>query len=310
MDRRDILKSAVSVAAATTVSGVSKSSASESLKRAPDAGHQSGPYIRTRDGQALFYKDWGTGAPVVFLAAWALPSDMWNYQMVPLSEQGLRCVAYDRRGHGRSSHAGTGYDYDTLADDLAELLDAIDLRRVTLVGMSMAGGEVVRYLTRHGADRVARIVFVSTTTPFRTQTSDNPTGIPPERLEYFRRHVLLRDYPKWIEDNRQPFFVPETSLQMQEWIKTLMLGTSLKALIEFSRSGTSTDFRSELPKIRVPCLVIHGDKDASAPIDLTGTLTAKMIPTPELKVYEGAPHGLPLTHMDRLNADLFAFIKG
>ena len=310
MDRREVFKSAVSVAAAAGVFGSTRSQASGrpggQLPRA-----EAGPDVRTRDGQRLFYKDWGSGAPIVFLAGWALPSDMWDYQMVPLSEQGLRCVAYDRRGHGRSSRPGTGYDYDTLADDLASVLDAMDLRGVTLVGMSMAGGEMVRYMTRHGASRrIARLVFVGTSaTPFLTQTMDNPGGIPAERLESFRRNVLLHDYPTWLEDNRQPFFVPETSPQMQEWIRSLMLDNSMKALVECSRAMTSTDFRAELPKIAVPTLVIHGDKDISAPIDRTGRPTAKLIPGAELKVYEGAPHGLFLTHMTRLTNDLLAFAK-
>ena len=306
MDRRQLLKSAVSAAVAAPALGAMPSLAQPSA-RSSARPTRSGPYIHTRDGQSLFFKDWGTGAPVVFLGAWALPSDMWDYQMVPLSEHGLRCVAYDRRGHGRSSRPGSGYDYDTLADDLASLLDALDLRRVTLVGMSMAGGEMVRYLTRHGAGRIARLVFIGTSaTPFPMRTADNPAGIPAERFESFR-DVLLRDYPKWLEDNRQPFFVPETSPPMQDWVRSLMLGTSMRALIDCSRSMTSTDFRAELPKIGVPTLVIHGDKDVSAPLDLTGRPTAKMIPGAQLRVYEGAPHGLFLTHMARLTGDLHAF---
>ena len=309
MERRDVLRSAASAAAAATALGFG--AGATEAGNAQRAGRiSSAPYIRTRDGESLFYKDWGTGAPIVFLGAWGLPSDMWDYQMVPLSEQGFRCVAFDRRGHGRSSRPGGGYDYDTLANDVAAVLSALDLRKVTLVGMSMAGGEVVRYLTRHGADRIARVVFVATVaTPFVMQAPDNPAGIPADRFEHFRRNVLLRDYPKWLEDNKKPFFVPETSPQMQEWVRGLMLGTSMKALVECNRSQTSTDFRTELPKIRVPSLVIHGDQDVSAPIDLTGRPTAKMIPGAQLKVYEGAPHGLFLTHMTRLTDDILAFAR-
>ncbi|HMF95256.1 MAG TPA: alpha/beta fold hydrolase [Vicinamibacterales bacterium] len=307
MDRRAVLGSAVALAAAGVPGAVTSHAA---LPRRQDARAEPGSWIRTHDGQSLHYKDWGTGAPMVFLAAWALPSDMWDYQMVPLSAQNLRCVAYDRRGHGRSSRPGVGYDYDSLADDLAAVLDTLDLRDVTLVGMSMAAGEMVRYVTRHGAGRIARLVFVATAaTPFRTRTPDNPRGIPAGQLDAFRNHVLLRDYPKWLEDNRPPFFVPETSPQMQDWIKTLMLGTSMKALVECSRSMSSTDFRAELRKISVPTLLIHGDKDVSAPIDLTGRLTAELIPRAQLKVYEGAPHGLFVTHMARLTADLLAFAR-
>ena len=307
MNRRDILKSAATVAA-SGVLGASPTYASPAQRESEAERNRPGPYLRTRDGQSLWYKDWGSGRPVVFLAAWGLPSDMWDYQMVPLSSQGLRCVAYDRRGHGRSSRPGVGYDYDTLADDLAALIDTLDLRGVTLVGMSMAGGELVRYVTRHGSSRVARLIFVATdATPFRTQTPDNPSGIPGERFESFRRHALLRDYPKWLEDNREPFFVPETSRPMQEWVRGLMLGTSMKALVECSRSMSATDFRAELPTIGVPALLIHGDRDVSAPLEVTGRPTAKLIPGAHLKIYEGAPHGLFLTHMERLNADILEF---
>jgi len=308
MNRRHILKSTVGIAGAALTACAPASDALQAT-RSP-VSRPRGPYVETRDGQQLFYKDWGSGAPVVFLAAWALPSEMWDYQMVPLSEQGLRCIAYDRRGHGRSSHAGTGYDYNTLADDLAAVLDALDLQQITLVGMSMAGGEIVRYLARHGQRRIARLVLVATdATPFRLQTADNPSGIPADRAEFFRRQMLLRDYPNWMEENRQPFFVAETSRQMQEWVRSMMLRTSMKALVECNRSTTSTDFRVELPKITVPTLLIHGDKDVSAPLELTGRPTAKLIPGARLEVYEGAPHGLFLTHMERLTRDLLAFAK-
>jgi pimeloyl-ACP methyl ester carboxylesterase len=216
--------------------------------------------------------------------------------------------AYDRRGHGRSSVPAGGYDYDTLADDLATMLDRLDLKEVTLVGYSMASGEMVRYLTRHGAARIARLAFIApAATPFLLKTADNPNGIPAEKFEYFRRNMLMRDYPKWLEDNRKPFFTAETSPQVQDWVRGLMLTTSLKAAVECNRSSTSTDFRAELPKIRLPALVIHGDIDASAPLALTGRPTAALIPGAELKVYEGAPHGLFVTHKERLTADLLAF---
>src|SRR5262249_7684819 len=214
MNRRDMLKSTVGVAGAALAADTPQPEAA----RTRDAAMSSrGPFIETRDGQHLFFKDWGSGPPVVFLAAWALPSDMWDYQMVPLSEQGLRCIAYDRRGHGRSSHAGTGYDYDTLADDLAAVLDALDVQQVTLVGMSMAGGEVVRCMPRHPARGIAQIVFAATdATPARMRMPNTPAGIPPEHADVFRRQILLRDYPNWMEENRAPFFAPETSRPMQE----------------------------------------------------------------------------------------------
>src|SRR5262249_16208760 len=197
--------------------------------------------IVSRDGTNLFYREWGTGKPVLFIAGWGLASDMWNYQMAPLSEKGLRCIAYDRRGHGRSSDPGRGYDYDTLSNDLAGVLEALDLRGVTLVSHSMASGEVVRYLTRHGASRIARVVLIApTATPYPLKSADNPDGWDASIFEHFRNNMLLRDYPKWMADNARPFVLPETSDEMIDWIKSMMLRASMKALVECQRTNTST----------------------------------------------------------------------
>lgn len=275
--------------------------------RVGEAGEPS--FIRTTDGVNLFYRDWGEGPPVVFVASWSMPSDSWSYAMLALSEQGLRCVAFDRRGHGRSSDPGLGYDFDTLADDIAAVLDALDLRGITLVGHSMAGAEIVRYLTRHGSSRIARIVLVSTTTPLLMRTADNPNGIDAAVFESMRADQLMRDFPKWIEDNLGPFGTPQTSPQMLEWVRSMALQASLQALVHLNRALTREDFRAELTGISVPALVIHGDQDVSCPIDLTGRATAELVPGAQLKVYEGAPHGLFVTHIDRLNADLLAFVR-
>jgi len=266
-------------------------------------------FIRTPDGVDLFYRDWGEGEPVVFVASWSMPSDSWCYPMLALAEQGLRCVAFDRRGHGRSSDPGRGYDFDTLARDIAAVLDALDLRRVMLVGHSVAGGEIVRYLTRHGSERVARIALVSTTTPLLLKTTDNSNGMDVELFESVRRDQLMRDFPKWIEDNLRPFSTPETSPQMLEWVRGMALQASLQALVHMNRALTTEDFRAELAEISVPTLVIHGDQDVSSPIGLTGCATAALVPGAQLRVYEGAPHGLFVTHVDRLNADLLAFVR-
>jgi len=307
MHRRDVLRSTAAIASAALAARSTPMDAAGA--GAPAAPPAHGPYIPTRDGQQLFHKDWGSGPPVVFLGAWGLPSEMWDYQMVPLSQQGLRCIAYDRRGHGRSSHAGGGYDYDTLADDLAAVLDALDLRGVTLVGMSIAGGEMVRYLTRHSARRIARLIFVGTAaTPYRQRTPDNPSGVPADTAEAFRRQ-LVRDFPNWMDQNGSPFFVPATSQPMRDWVRSLMFGASLKAIVECARSMMATDFRAELRTIAVPTLLIHGDRDVSAPLDATGRPTAALIPGARLEIYEGAPHGLFLTHMDRLTGDILAFAK-
>ena len=309
MDRRTLLKSAASTAvgagliAAGTDNAISTQAVSSPTKPQD--------FIETADGVKLAYSDWGAGKPVVFIHAWALPSPMWDYQIGPLSERGLRCITYDRRGHGRSGKPSTGYDCDTLADDLAALLTQLDLRNVTLVSHSFGSAEVVRYMTRHGADRIGKIVLIAPAAlPFVMKTADNPNGIPAEALEFFRTRVLQADFPKWLEEGRQAFFVADTSPSLQNWVKELMLSTPLQVAVETNRRITSTDFRGELPGITVPTLVIHGDKDVSAPIDITGRPTAALIPKAQFKLYEGAPHGLFLTHKDRLNADLISFIAG
>jgi non-heme chloroperoxidase len=269
-----------------------------------------GSTIETADGTHLYFREWGAGRPVVFLASWSLPSESWSYHMLPLVERGYRAVAYDRRGHGRSGDPGRGYEFDTLADDLAAILAALDLEDATLVGFSMAGGEIVRYLTRHGSDRVARIVLIGTTTPFLLRMADNPDGIDGSILEAFHREQLLRDYPKWIDDNIVPFVTPETSLGMMEWIRTMALGASLQALHDCHIAISTTDFRAELPRITVPTLLLHGGDDATSPIEITARATEKLMPHAELVVYEGAPHGIPYTHTERLNRDLLRFLAG
>src|SRR6202521_2222257 len=291
MDRRSLLKSAASTAmGAGLLAGGTKNSISAQAS-SPKAKPRTGDFIETSDRVKLAYTDWGAGKPVVFVHAWALPSPMWDYQVGALSEQGLRCIAYDRRGHGRSSKPGGGYDCDTLADDLSALLTQLDLHGVTLVSHSFGSAEVVRYLTRHGAGRIEKIVLIAPAAlPFVMKTSDNPNGIPAEQLEFFRTRLLQSDFPKWLEDGKKAFFVADTSPSLQDWIKELMLTTPLPVAIETNRQVTSTDFRKELPGITVPTLIIHGDKDVSAPIDMTGRPTAALIPKAQFRVYDVASH--------------------
>jgi non-heme chloroperoxidase len=302
MHRRNVLKSVAFAAASAglVASGAKVEAATAELPQTP--------FIETRDRTRLFYRNWGKGKPVVFISGWALNSDAWQYQMIHLAEQGLRCIAYDRRGHGRSSDPGQGYDYDTLADDLAALLNELDLREVTLVGHSMGGGEIVRYLSRHGAARIARAVLLAPITPFLLKTADNPEGVDKRVFEQLRA-AWSKDFPKWLADNARPFFVPETSPELLQWGINLSLQCSLKAAFDCNRAATETDFRAELAKITVPTLIIHGTADKSAPLELTGRKTARLIPGSQLKVYEGAPHGLFITHLERVNRDLLAFIK-
>jgi non-heme chloroperoxidase len=307
MFRRDVLRGAGAIGAAALLTADTAIADRRSARDSNRSPRVVGPFIETRDGTQLFYRDWGSGAPLVFLSGWALTSDCWGYQMGPLSDSGLRCIAYDRRGHGRSSDPGRGFDYDSLADDLAAVLDALDLKNVTLVTHSMAGGEAIRYLTRHGSKRIARVALVAATLPFLTKTADNPDGIDPAVFDNARRNVLLRDFPKALRDNMRPFGVAETSPAMLDWIAGLMLRCSMKALVECNRALTGTDFRAELAKIDVPTLIVHGDRDVSAPLPITGRKTAALMPRATVKIYEGAPHGLFLTHTERLNKDLLEF---
>jgi non-heme chloroperoxidase len=302
MDRRSALSFGTAAAAMSLAGTASRSAdAARTSKRA-------GPYIERPDGTSLFFKDWGMGDPVVFVHSAGTNSDVWSYSMIHVVKQGFRCVAFDRRGHGRSSVPGGGYDYDTLADDLGSVIEAFDLQKATLVGHSMGCGEVVRYLTRHGSKRVARIALVAATLPFLLRTADNPNGIPKEYFERLRAE-WARDYPQWLAANAAPFFTPETSPAMIQWGLSLAYQTSLHAAIACNAFVTETDFREELKKIDVPTLIVHGNADKSCPLEMTGRSTAAMIPRSELKIYQGAPHGVLLTHVERLNEDLMNFLR-
>jgi pimeloyl-ACP methyl ester carboxylesterase len=266
------------------------------------------PFIETADGTLLAYRDWGAGQPVLFLHSLGVNSELWAYQMADLLDHGYRCVAFDRRGHGRSSDPGHGYDADTLADDVAAVMETLDLRGAVLVGHSMAGGEIVRYLSRHGSSRVAKAVLVAPTTPFVIKAADNPHGVDPAMFEATKAS-WRKDFPKWVSDNAAPFFAPDTSPEMMRWGVHMLTQIPLLVQLACNRVVTDTDYRPDLKAIRIPILVIQGDRDASAPLELTGRPTAEMIPGARLSVYEGAPHGLMLTHMDRFNVELREFIS-
>lgn len=264
-------------------------------------------FIATRDGIALHCCSWGEGEPVLFVHSAGVSSRLWDYQLPAFAQRGFRAIAYDRRGHGLSERVGHGYDYDTLADDLAAVVAALDLKGATLVGHSMGCGEIVRYLTRHGSARVARIVLIGTTTPLMRQAPDNPSGIPQAAIEAMRAD-WCEDYPRWIAQNAAPFFVAETSRAMLHWGVDLLLQTPLPVALACNHAVMTEDFRTELKEIAVPALIVHGDQDASAPLALTGEPTASLLPRARLAVYRGAPHGLPFTHTSRLNADIVEFI--
>jgi non-heme chloroperoxidase len=271
------------------------------------------PFIETDDRTQLFYTDGGSGRPVVFVASAWLNSRMWEFQMTRFVDDGLRCIAYDRRGHGRSDWPWDGYDYDTLADDLSVLLEQLDLHDVTLVAHSMGGGEVVRYLTRHGAKRIGRIALISATTPFPMKSPDNPDAIDRTLMEADMA-VRTADRPKWFADNADGFFgvgLPGISISppFVEFIIRQCLDCSARAAAAFFLAGFTTDFRAEMQRIALSTLIIHGDRDMQAPLEICGRKVARLVPGNRFLVYENAAHGLFVTHANRLNEDLLAFVQ-
>jgi pimeloyl-ACP methyl ester carboxylesterase len=268
--------------------------------------------IATADGVRLFYRDWpGSHAQaraVLFVGGWSMPSASWGYQMMALQRRGLRCIAFDRRGHGRSGDPGGGYDFDTLAGDIAAVIDALDLRDVVLVGHSMGCNEIVRYLNRFGSARVERVALLGPMTPGVTLSPSNPGGIDPTLLAQFRSRQLLRDYPLWIEENIGPF-VPGANATTRAWLAAMALDNSLQALHDCHAAVQGADMVDELRAIDVPVLIIAGDCDVSAPLELTARRSAALIPDVRLRVIEGAAHGMFVTHVERVNADLLEFIS-
>jgi non-heme chloroperoxidase len=271
------------------------------------------PFIETADRTSLFVTDWGSGPPVVFTHAWGLRSDQWNYQVPALTAAGLRCVLYDRRGHGRSDRPAAGYDIDTMADDLAAVIGHFDLHEATLVAHSLGSKEAIRYLTRHGDSGIARLALIAPTTPLLRRTAGNPDGLDPALIDASYAAVAA-DVPKWCADFEAagPYFgtSPGASPGLVDWTIRMIVDTPLPVLLETLKVNADADMRAELQKIQVPTLIIHGDQDASAPIDLTGRKTAGLIAGASLTVYPGAGHGLYASDHHTLNADLLAFING
>jgi non-heme chloroperoxidase len=255
----------------------------------------------TSDRVELCFTDEGDVPCVVFTHSWALNSDQWHYVVAGLLDKGYRCVTYDRRGHGRSDRHRSGWNMDLLADDLAQLLDHLDVNDVTLVGHSMGCSEIVRYVTRHGSGRVARAVFLSPILPLLIKLADHPDGIDAAHLDA-SLELLGRDVPQWCSDNAPPYFgvQPNVSAGMAEWTSRQIVDTPVKTLVDTMRMGAETDFRAELPAFDVPTLLMHGDADASAPIEITGRKTAALLPRATLIELPGAGHGLYVTHAPQI----------
>ena len=270
--------------------------------------------ITTKDGTPIFYKDWGKGQPVVFSHGWPLTGDAWDVQMLFLGQHGYRTIAHDRRGHGRSSQPWDGNDMDHYADDLAELLDRLDLKNAVLVGHSTGGGEVAHYLGRHGTARVSKAVLIGAAPPLMLKTAANPGGLPMEVFDGIRAGTLA-DRSQFFRDLASgPFygFNRPNAKRSQGlidgfWLQGMQGG--LKGQYDCIKQFSEVDYTEDLKKIDIPTLVIHGDDDQLVPIDNSGKLSAKLLKHGTLKIYSGAPHGLASTHADQLNADLLAFIK-
>lgn len=300
MNRRTVLEA--------TLLGTAFAAASGGSAPVTAAQQTQAPFVTAKDGTKLFVQDWGSGPPLLLLTAWTFNASTWGSQIAALDAKGFRCVAPDRRGHGRSEMPSSGYDLDTLTDDVAAVIEARDLRDVTLVGFSMGTVEAVNYLARHGSDRIARLVLVAPTTPYLVKTEDNPDAVPKAMIEADIAAVA-RDFAKWIAANEAPFFTPDTPEITRTWIREMMLSVPLPVALACRKAMAFADLRAAAAKLDRPTLILHGDKDASAPLPLTGAKTAKLIKGSKLIVYEGAPHPLPLTHGERVIADMLAFMS-
>jgi non-heme chloroperoxidase len=272
------------------------------------------PTITVQDGTQIYYKDWGTGQPVVFSHGWPLNADAWEDQMVFLASHGYRTIAHDRRGHGRSSQPWDGNEMDTYADDLAALTEALELKNAVYVGHSTGGGEVARYIGRHGTKRVAKAVLIGAVPPLMLQTEANPLGLPIEVFDGIRAGVLA-DRSQFFKDLSAPFYGANRpgskvsqGLRDSFWLAGMQAG--FKAVLDCVKAFSETDFTEDLKKIDVPTLILHGDDDQMVPINDSALLSAALVKGATLKVYPGAPHGMCSTLKDKVNADLLAFLHG
>ncbi|MEU6013152.1 alpha/beta hydrolase [Streptomyces sp. NPDC047515] len=273
------------------------------------------PTVTTRDGVEIFYKDWGRGRPVVFIHGWPLSGDAWQDQLKVVADNGFRGIAHDRRGHGHSTPVRDGYDFDTFADDLDDLITQLDLRDVTLVAHSMGGGELARYIGRHGTDRIRSAVLLSAICPLMLQGPDNPKGVPQSVFDGIKKGILAERSQFWKDASVGFFGANRDGNKVTQGNKDAFWYMAMQETIEGGvacvDAFAATDFHEDLKKFDIPTLVVHGDDDQIVPIDATGRKAAQLIPDATLKVYEGGPHGIALVpgYKEKFNKDLLEFLN-
>jgi non-heme chloroperoxidase len=275
------------------------------------------PYIKKDPSNSssvnIFFEDLGSGKPVVLIHGWPVSHEMWEYQVTALVNAGYRCIAYDRRGFGQSDKPWTGYDYDTLTSDLHQVIKTLELNDVTLVGFSMGGGEVIRYLGKYGSSRVSKAVLISSVVPLLLKTEDHEEGVPPEIFDGIIANIH-KDRPAFLTEFGKEFFSEgvlnkPVSMEIQNWMHQLAMVASPKATADCVRSFSETDFRTDLSTVTIPVMIIHGDDDKTVPIKATSEITSSLLPNAAYYRFEGAPHGLFITHKNELNQLLLNFIS-
>lgn len=317
--RRDVLLGGLAATTALVpipiMSGAAHAQAASASEAGPNTSVQKASFVKTKDGTEIYYKDWGQGAPIVFSHGWPLNADIWDDQMMFMASHGFRCVAFDRRGHGRSSQPWQGNDYDTFAEDLAALIGALGLKSAALVGHSAGAGDIARYIGRYGTAGVSRVMLVSAITPVLARTPTNPAGVEIAVFDGIRAAVAADRAQFYRDLGDGPFFgANRPGVKVSQgirdafWLWCMQVG--LPASYQGIKAFSETDFTSDLKRFDIPTLIVHGEDDQNVPVATTARIAVKLIKHAALKVYPGAPHGLTVTHKDQFNADLLAFAQG